>query len=81
MGCPFHRAAGVEQGPEPTLSGFLEVRPFGVGLGSRLSSGPVPAVICTKVMKTLAVTESSQRGGQLWAAKTIAGGISHLFPL
>lgn len=60
MGCPFHRAAGVELSPEPTLSSFLEVRPFRVGFGSDLSSRPGPAAICMKIMKTLAVAESSQ---------------------
>lgn len=59
MGCPFHRAAGVEPGPEPTLSSFLEVRPFSVGFGSDLSSRPGPAAICMNITKTLAIAESS----------------------
>lgn len=60
MGWSFHRAAGVELGPEPTLSSFLEVKPFRVGFGSDLFFRPGPAAICMKIMKTLAIAESLQ---------------------
>lgn len=78
---PFHRAAGVEPGPEPTEQ-FLR----GQALWGRLwisfvppSPQPAPAAICMKIMNTLAIAESLQRGG-LWTAEMIAGDIAHLLP-